>query len=113
MAKITNEEKLEALKKWLKENNVAFRENHITRANLKIDLWIPKLRIAVKVGQDDGTFFNMTHRWCKPFFIRETETMEFVIEKIQNCCFEQMVFMQKQFEKKNAKNNDDDTKRAK
>ena len=99
MAKVTNEKKLEALKGWLRENNVEFEENHVTKAGLHIDVWIPSLMIAVHLGDDDGKFYKKTCCWCKPFFIRETETLGFVLEKIQNCCFNQMVAMQNRWQK--------------
>ena len=102
MAKLTNEQKLEAVKSWLKKNNVDFKENRVTKQGLKIDLWLPKLFIAIHLGADD-TFYQKTFKWCKPFFIRDEETKEFVLEKIQNCCYDQMMYMQKKFEKQNNK----------
>ena len=36
-----------------------------------------------------------------PFFIRESDTMDFVIEKMQNCLFTRMMQLQKRWEKKN------------
>lgn len=103
MGSISNEDKLEAIKNWLRENKIEFKENFIM-AKLKIDLWVPKLCIAIHIDDEDsGAFYKKTFRWCKPFFIRENETKEFVLEKIQNCAFDQMVFMQKKFEKENNK----------
>ena len=99
MTKVTKEQKLKALKNWLKENNIEYVENHETKSHLTIDVWIPSLYIAIHLGDDDGTFYKKTRKWCKPFFIRESETQAFVLEKIQNCCFDQMVEMQRRFEK--------------
>ena len=79
MAKVSNEKKLEAVKSWLTSNGVKFKENHTTRDGLKIDLWVPKLFVAIHVGDDDGKFYKKTCKWCKPFFIRESETQDFVL----------------------------------
>lgn len=106
MARVSNEKKLEAVKGWLKENNVKYVEEHVTKAGLKIDLWLPSLFIAIHVGEDGTDFFyKKTCKWCKPFFIRESETQAFVLEKIQNCAYDQMLYMQKkwQAEQKKAK----------
>ena len=110
MAKITNEQKLEALKSWLTENNIEYVENHESRFGVKIDVKIPNLKIAVFLSDGDkkkenAIYNSVSGRWklyhvYKPFFVRETETKAFVLEKIQNCCFDRMVWLQKQFEKK-------------
>lgn len=120
---MTNKEKLEALKAFLKENNVKFIEDYRSNFGVTMDLKLPDLMIAVFMSDGDkekehsiynarndkwsqfGTFTGKggwkLHYVYKPFFIRESETKAFVLEKIQNCCFERMVRMQKQFEKKN------------
>ena len=102
MAKVSNE-KLEAVKNWLKENKIEFVENHKTKVGLEIDLWIPKLLIAIHVGEDDGKFYKKTRKWAKPFFIREEETVEFELEKIGNCCYDQMLLMQNRWQKEQEK----------
>ena len=99
MAKVSNEKKLEAVKSWLTSNGVKYEENHVTKTGLQIDLWVPSLMIAVHVGDDDGRFYRKTHKWCKPFFVRESETKAFVLEKMQNCCYDQMMAMQKKWQK--------------
>lgn len=98
MAKMTNKQKYEAMRAWLCEKKIKFTENHVTR-HLKIDLWIPHLMIAVHIGEDDGTFYRKTHKWCKPFFIRDSETKAFILEKIENCVYDQMVYMQRKMER--------------
>lgn len=100
MAKVSNEKKLEALKSWLKENNVKFVENHKTKVGLEIDLWCPELYIAIHVSdENDNLFYKKTRKWAKPFFIRESETQAFVLEKIQNCCYDQMMYLQRKWQK--------------
>lgn len=101
MPKITNKQKLEAIKEWLKENGIDYKENVVKKkTGLQIDLWVQKLLIAFHIDDENSQeFYKNTFKWCKPFFIRESETKEFIIEKLQNCCFEQMVRLQKKFEK--------------
>lgn len=104
MAEVSNEKKLEAVKSWLTENNIVFKENHVTRVGLQISLWVPKLFIAIHVGDDpDSMFYKKTYKWCHPFYIRSSETLEFVLEKLQNCCYDQMVFLQKKWQRENEK----------
>ena len=104
MAKVSNEKKLEALKSWLTENNIEFKENHKTKSGLTIDLWIQKLFIAVHVDNEESAdFYKKTCRWCKPFFIRESETQAFILEKMQKCAFDQMMLMQKKWQKEQNK----------
>ena len=113
MTKVTNEQKLKALKNWLKENNIEYIENHESRFGVKIDVKIPNLKIAIFLSDGDkekeNAIYNSMSGKCKlyqiykPFFVRESETKAFVLEKIQNCCFDRMVWLQKQFEKKHKK----------
>lgn len=98
---MSNKEKLEALKAFLTENNVKFVENHYSKTNkLTFDLLIKDLQIAVHLSdKNDQTFYKKIYRYYKPFFIRESETADFVIEKMQNCIVERMTFLQRKFEK--------------
>lgn len=109
---MTNEEKLEALKAFLKENNVRFVENHVSKFGVTMDLKLPDLMIAVFLSDDkifEEDVYNVgigKHKMrfvYKPFFIRESESLDFIIEKMQNCIVERMVLMQKRWEKKNGK----------
>ena len=102
MDDMTNK-KLKALKGWLKENNISYKESYVSGNGIKMDLWIVGLLIAVHVGDDDGVFYKKTHKWCKPFFIRESESVEFILEKIQNCAYDQMLYLQRKWEKEQAK----------
>ena len=114
---MTNEEKLEALKAFLSENNVRFIENYKSKYGVVMDLKLPDLMIAVflsygeKRCEFEETIYNTGEgngkyklRYVyKPFFIRESESVEFIIKKMQNCIVERMVLMQKRWEKKNSK----------
>ena len=100
---MTKEEKLEALKAFLTENNVKFVENHYSKTNkLTFDVLIKDLRIAVHLSdENDQAFYHKIYKYYKPFFIRESESVDFVIEKMQNCIYDRMMLMQRKMEKAN------------
>lgn len=102
---MTNKEKLEALKAFLTENNVKFVENHFSKSNkLMFDLLISDLKIAVHLSdENDQKFYQKIYKYYKPFFIRESETVDFIIEKMQNCIYDRMMLMQRKMEKANRK----------
>jgi hypothetical protein len=87
-----NKDKLEAIKAFLTENNLNFEENHFSKSKkINIDLVVYPYRIAVHLSDDtDKEFFNKTKRHYHPFFIRDNETEDFVLEKMQNCIIEEM-----------------------
>jgi len=97
---VTNQEKLEKLKEWLKDNNIPFDENHKSRSTgFTFDLKVKKPLIAVCISSDrDDEVFNRIKRTYAPFFIRESETAEFIIEKMQNCIVDRMMKEQKKLE---------------
>jgi len=96
---MTNEEKLELLKKFLDENGIRYDEHHRSGTNVIMDLQIPDYMIAVHLSNDfDDTFYRMVYRVYHPFFIRESESAEFVLEKMQNCITDIMVKRQAKFE---------------
>ena len=110
----TKEEKLKALKEFLKENNIAFEENyHSNSFGITTALMIRNLRIAVFFSQGlerdtelirKKNQYGASLSWVyNPFFIRDSETEEFTLEKMQNCVFDKMVKMQKQWQKKQNK----------
>ena len=112
MAKVSNEKKLEAVKDWLRENNIPFIENYKSNFGVTMELKIPSLMIAVFVSdENDDEKYNATlkngktklYHIYKPFFIRESDTKAFVLEKLQNCCFDRMVYMQKKWQKEQEK----------
>ena len=117
MAKISNEEKLKAIKDFLRENNVDFVENfHSKNYDLDMALGIKSLMIAVFLSDDDKNYeeniytkmakdgkhpFYTTYR---PFFIRKSETKKFVFEKMRNCIVERMMMLQRKWQKKQENN---------
>lgn len=100
-----NKEKLEAVKAFLIENNLNFEENHFSRSKkINIDLVVYPYRIAVHLSDDtDKVFFNKTKRHYHPFFIRDNESVDFVLEKMQNCIIDEMKKIQERFNKANDK----------
>lgn len=100
-----NKEKLKALIAFLTENNLNFEENHFSRSKkINIDLVVYPYRIAVHLSDDtDKVFFNKTKRHYHPFFIRDNESVEFVLEKMQNCIIDEMKKIQERFNKANEK----------
>jgi hypothetical protein len=112
---MTNEEKLENLIQFLQENNLRCKKNYHSRTfDIDIDLKVEKLLIAVFLSDGDHekeTSLVLTPRITSgaplrniyhPFFIRESESVEYVIEKMKSCIVERMIFMQKKWQKKQA-----------
>lgn len=90
-----NGTKLERAKRFLDENGI----RHESRANGvgHSDLWLPDLRIAIKIeGYDDALFFETHSKACFPVFIRDADTLGFVREKLRNTIIKAMVHIQSQ-----------------
>ena len=101
---MTKNEKLEGLKAFLTENGISFKENTNYCKDVLIDVFLPDFGIAVHVSDDaDQDFFRRTKRRYRPFFVREEESVEFIIEKMQNCISDIMMKRQKTFEKNNRR----------
>ena len=100
---MTNEEKLERVKAFLNENNIPFEEN-AKKCKVNLPLYVKKYNIVIHVG-DDQEFFQAIRRVCHPVFIREEETADFVLEKVQNLIIERMKSMQSKIMKKNGTDN--------
>ena len=101
---MTNEEKLEKLKEFLKENGLVFYEEFRLGKKIGVtaDLYIPRHRIVVKIArktEEDDKFFHATKRYWRPFFIREEESVDFVIEKMYNLIIKIMKIKQKLYDK--------------
>ena len=102
---MTNQEKLEKLKEWLKNNNIPFEENYTSKSRgVTFDLRVKKPLIGVCISSErDREIFEKIKRVYAPFFIRESETAEFIIEKMQNCIVKKMMQAQRELEKKNKR----------
>ena len=104
---MTKKEKLEMLKAFLSENKIYFSKNFSLKnaQGIVADLYIRRYgRIAVHVSDDkDPEFYNATKRKYLPFFIREEETPEFIIEKMQNTIIRAMKKMQNAYNRQKRK----------
>jgi hypothetical protein len=102
---MTNQEKLEKLKEWLRGNDIPFDENYTSKSRgVTFDLRVKKPLIGVCISSErDREIFDKVKRVYAPFFIRESETAEFVIEKMQNCIVNKMMQAQRELEKKNKR----------
>ena len=113
MAKISNEEKLKALRNFLNENKIPFINNYHSKTfNVDMAIKVKKLRIAVFISNDDKEFEDSMvfakssysgaplRNVYNPFFIRKSDTKKFVLEKMQNCIVKRMMMLQRKWQKK-------------
>ena len=97
---MTKIEKFEHLKSFLRENGIDFVEKHVSGTGVVIDLRVKKYNIAVHLSDEhDQEFYMKLRKLYHPFFIREEESPEFIIEKMQNCILDIMNGRQRKFEK--------------
>ena len=95
---MTNKEKLEALKVFLSENDLEYEENFKSKF-CNVDLMVTKHNVAVHLSdKNDQMFFKQCRHFYHPFFIRDNESIEFIIEKMQNCIIERMQKQQRKLE---------------
>ena len=95
MPVISNKTKVEAVKNFLKANKIVFEENRNSEVcGVVLPLYIPKFRLCVHVG-DDQNFYKAVAKKYYPVFVRDTDTTEFVLEKIQNTIIRRMLLQQK------------------
>ncbi len=98
--------KLDVLVNFLTENKILFFTTFKGKIKVSPELYIPKFKIMVKVSQsmeDDNIFYNKVKFAYHPLFIRETETKEFVLEKMQNLIIDLMKQKQIRVMRKNTK----------
>ena len=82
---MNNQEKLEALKAYLRNFGIEYWENvqHVGKDMPSIPLFLPKGRIAVRIGDDD-VWYHQLRNFVHPVIIRDADTSDFVIEKVMN-----------------------------
>ena len=99
---MTNREKLEVLKNFLTENKIIFKEDFPLKnaPGVRADLYVRRYdRIAVHLSDEhDQEFYNSVKRMYEPFFVRDNETAEFIIEKMQNTIIRSMQHKQLLYE---------------
>lgn len=76
------EEKYNQVVSFLKENGIAYVENREIHG-VTLPLLIQKWMVVVHVG-DNQEFYMKVRRNYKPVFIREEDSADFVLEKVQN-----------------------------
>ena len=97
-----NKNKYDILLSVLRERELSFDENyHCPLCNVDIDLFVPKLGIAIFDG-DSQEKYEAVKRMYAPIFIREYETEEKTKEKIVNTINKRISYFKKQWEKQKA-----------
>ena len=75
---------------FLEENNIKYIERKKQYGHS--DVFLPDMRIAIKVDGEDRECFYETHKGrCYPVFIRDEDTPKFVLEKVQNTIVKAMM----------------------
>ena len=99
--------KLKALQAFLTENGMSyFSPFKSKKHDVKASLYVPKHRIIVKMSEGevkDTEFFLKVKYVYRPLFIRESETAEFIVEKMQNLIVDIMKRKQAGFERRMKK----------
>lgn len=82
---MTNNEKLEALKKFLDNNAIVYSvPRPAIKSKFHLDLHIQQYYINVHISNEYDEEFYQHYYSSNPVFIRENETADFVIEKVKN-----------------------------
>ena len=89
-----NSTKLEKVKKFLEENNIAYKCRRRHR-NGHCDLFVIDTKVSVKLeGHDDDLFFRRHKLGYHTVFIRIADTAIFVIENVNNTFRDSMIKQQ-------------------
>ncbi len=97
---MTNKEKLDEVVKFLENEGIDFvlRPESV---RMKSNLYIPKWKIGIKLEDEDNERYYQAHkRYISTIFIRESEAVGFVLEKLQNVIVQKMMAAQRKFLKK-------------
>lgn len=100
---MTNKEKLDEVVKFLEKEDIDFvlRPENV---RMKSNLYIPKWKIGVKLEGEDNERYFQTHKRClSVVFIRESEAVGFVLEKLQNVIVQKMMASQRKFLKESGR----------
>lgn len=98
-----NETKLKKVIAFLEENNVKYRQHKNVWFGHS-DVFLPDTRVAIKIDGEDRYHFYKTHkRRSYPVFIRDEDTLKFVLEKIQNTIVKSMLKEQELLMRKKQK----------
>ena len=100
MPRLSNEQKLRAVKDFLEDNGIPYEENHVSRrCGVVIPLAVKCHRIAVCIG-DDQEFYCRTRGRYYPIFIRDIDTKAKAVEKVRNTIIKSMVTRQNRLARK-------------
>ena len=97
---MTNKEKLDEVVKFLENEGIDFvlRPESVKS---KSNIYIPRWKIGVKIEDEcSQDYFNRHKRYIGIVFIRESETAEFVLEKLQTVIVRRMMAAMRKFMKK-------------
>ena len=88
------------LKEWLKGEAIDFEENYESKTcGVLIPLRIPRYHVAVCVG-DSQEFYLRTRGIYFPVFLRDEDTKDKVLEKVQNTIIKSMLIENKRLNNK-------------
>ena len=80
---------------FLEENNVKYRQHKNVWFGHS-DVFLPDTRVAIKIDGEVRKRFYETHKGkCYPVFIRDDESLKFILEKLQNTIVKSMMKEQK------------------
>ena len=83
----------DAIKAFCESQGIEYWEDvHVGNTGTIIPLYLPKYRIAVHIG-DSQQWYDAVKRCTHPIFIRENDTVVFVIEKVINTIEKHVRFM--------------------
>lgn len=87
---MTKNEKLDILRVWLYDHKINYNEE-FDLDGVNVRLWIPLYRIAVVTEEDkaDRIYPKITQNKARAFFVRNTDTEDFLKDKMRNCVNDQ------------------------
>lgn len=83
---MTKNEKLDVLRVWLHDHKVSYNEEY-DLDGVDVRLWVPLYRITVVTEEDnaDRIYPKITQNQARAFFVRNTDTEDFLKVKMENC----------------------------
>ena len=79
---MSNQEKVNVLMAYLKEQNIEFWVD-VPSSRGVLPLYIPRHAVAVQIG-DNEEWYTQLKNFVHPVFIRQSDSVDFVIEKVAN-----------------------------
>jgi len=94
---MNNKTKLGRVKKFLADNHIQYIEKKEHEWG-RSDLFLPKFKINIKCqGEDDKEFYMRYREDRFPIFVRDEDTPDFVLEKVQNTIIKVMKMQQEKY----------------